>query len=93
MADGLRHARWKPPTAEWGVLPAEGHLPYALTVPGSHWSTPRDPGGAPYGRTESVWTVPTDAQLFYCRREKVNIYPFFFFFIYLFFILFPPSLF
>ena len=52
MADGLRHARWKPPTAEWGVQPAEGHLPYALTVSGSHWSTPCDPGGAPYGRME-----------------------------------------
>ena len=40
------------PMAELGVGSAEGHLPYAPTVPGSHRAGPCDPGGAPYGRTE-----------------------------------------
>ena len=47
-----RQARWEPPMAKRGVQPAEGHLPYAPTVPGSHRAGPGDPGGAPYGRTE-----------------------------------------
>ena len=42
----------QPKLAEWGVVSADCHLPYAPTVPGSHWSGPCDPGGAPYGRTE-----------------------------------------
>ena len=31
---------------------ADGHLPYASTVPGSYRAGPYVPGGAPYGRTE-----------------------------------------
>ena len=31
---------------------AEGHFPFASTVPGNHRAGPCDPGGAPYGRTE-----------------------------------------
>ena len=42
----------RPRTAVLGGLSADGHFPYALTVPGSLWAGPCDPGGAPYGRTE-----------------------------------------
>ena len=31
---------------------AEGHFPFASTVPGNHRAGPCDPGGALYGRTE-----------------------------------------
>ena len=31
---------------------ADGHVPYASTVPGSYRAGPYVPGGAPYGRTE-----------------------------------------
>ena len=39
-------------TAESAVESADGHLPYALTVPGSHRACPGDPGGDLYGRTD-----------------------------------------
>ena len=42
----------RPRTAESAVESADGHLPYALTVPGSHRAGPGDPGGALYGRTD-----------------------------------------
>ena len=35
------------------VQPAEVHLPYAVTVLGSHRATPGGPVGALYGRTEA----------------------------------------
>jgi hypothetical protein len=38
--------------AESAVESADGHLPYALMVPGSHRAGPGDPGGALYGWTE-----------------------------------------
>ena len=42
----------RPRTAESAVESADGHLPYAPTVPGSHRAGPGDPGGALYGRRE-----------------------------------------
>ena len=49
MADMDCQARWEPRTAFRGVQPAEGHLPYAVTVLGSHRATPGGPVGALYG--------------------------------------------
>ena len=53
-----RQARWEPWTAEEGVQPAEADLPYAPTVPWSHWAASGDPGVARGGRGE-MWTAKT----------------------------------
>ena len=51
-------ARGLPPSSpdgrrsESGFGSAEGHLPFASTVPGNHRAGPYDPRGARYGRTE-----------------------------------------
>ena len=42
----------RPRTAESAAESADGHHPYALTVPGSHRAGPGDPGGALYGWTD-----------------------------------------
>ena len=42
----------RPTMAESHFGSAEGHLPHAATVPGSHRAGPCGLGGAPYGRTE-----------------------------------------
>ena len=49
LAEATSIASARAPMAESGVGSADGLLPYASTVPGSHRAGPCDPGAAPYG--------------------------------------------